>query len=240
MVCTYNNLLAAISIAELQMKNELKLSIGTLAVLSLLGACTTTDGRTGEKVRNNSATGAIIGAVVGAAGGYASNDKSSAARKNALIAAGVGAVAGATVGEYMDKQQAELRKKLDGTGVDVVRNGDEITLNMPGDVTYDYNKDTLQPRFYPVLNDVAKVLADYPSTYVDIVGHADSVGSDAYNLDLSRRRATTAANYITSQGVTAARLYVNGMGESQPIASNDTDEGRAKNRRVEIKLRPVT
>ena len=222
------------------MINGLKLSAATLGLISLLGGCTTTDGRTGERVRNNSATGAIIGAVVGAAGGYASNDKSSAARKNAVIAAGVGAVAGATIGEYMDKQQAELRKKLEGTGVDVVRNGDEIMLNMPGDITFDYNKDTLQPRFHTVLNDVAKVLNDYPSTYIDIVGHADSVGSDAYNLDLSKRRANTAANYIGGQGVNSARLYVNGMGETQPVASNDTEEGRMKNRRVEIKLRPVT
>lgn len=222
------------------MTKEIKLSAATLGIISLLGACTTIDKTTGERVRNNSATGAIIGAVVGAAGGYASNDKSSAARKNAVIAAGVGAVAGATIGEYMDKQQAELRKKLEGTGVDVVRNGNEITLNMPGDITFDYNKDTLQPQFYSVLNDVAKVLIDYPSTYIDVVGHADAIGSDAYNLDLSRRRANTAANYIGAQGVNSVRLYVNGMGEAQPIASNDTEDGRAKNRRVEIKLRPVT
>lgn len=222
------------------MNRKVKFSIGVLSLMSFLGACTTIDPATGQKVKNNSATGAIIGAVVGAAGGYASNDTSSVARKNAVIGAGVGALAGAAIGEYMDKQQAELRKKLEGTGVDVVRNGDEITLNMPGDITYDYDKDTLQAKFFPVLNDVAKVLTDYPSTYIDVVGHADSKGSDAYNMDLSKRRAVSAANYLTAQNVNSARLYVNGMGESQPIATNDTDEGRAKNRRVEIKLRPVT
>lgn len=222
------------------MNNKIKVGIGALALVSMLGACTTIDPNTGEKVRDNSKTGALIGAVVGAGVGYASNDKSSVGRKNAVIGAGIGALGGYAIGEYMDKQQAELRKKLEGTGVTVDRNGDEIILNMPGDITFEYDKDTLQPQFYTVLNDVAKVLTDYPSTYVDVVGHADSIGSDSYNLSLSQRRANTAANYLSGNGVASQRLYVTGMGESQPIADNSTPDGRAKNRRVEIKLRPVT
>ena len=223
------------------MNNKMKISTGIVTSMALLlGACTTVDPNTGEKVRDNSKTGAIIGAVVGAAAGYATNDKSSAARKNAVIGAGIGALGGYAIGDYMDKQQAELRKKLEGTGVTVDRQGDEITLNMPGDVTFEYNKDTIDPKFYTVLNDVAKVLVDYPSTYVDVFGHADSVGSDEYNLGLSQRRANSAASYLSSHGVKAERIFVTGYGESQPIATNDTEEGRAKNRRIEIKLRPVT
>ena len=222
------------------MNNKIKMTIGAMALVSMLGACTTIDPNTGEKVRDNSKTGALIGAVVGAAAGYASNDKSSVGRKNAIIGAGIGALGGYAIGDYMDKQQSELRKKLEGTGVTVARNGDEIVLNMPGDITFEYNQDTLQPQFYSVLNDVSKVLSDYPSTYVDVIGYADSTGSDAYNLDLSQRRANSAANYLSGHGVASQRLYVTGMGESNPIADNSTPEGRAKNRRVEIKLRPVT
>lgn len=204
-----------------------------------LSACTTIDSVTGEKVKSNSKTGALIGAAIGAGLGYASNKDPKQGRKNAVIGAGVGVLAGAAIGDYMDKQQAELKKKLEGSGVDVTREGDKITLNMPGDITFATNSDLVSANFYKTLNEVAKVMVDYPSTYIDITGHADSRGSDAYNLDLSRRRAASVANFITAQGVANERLFVTGMGESQPIADNNTDAGRAKNRRVTIELRPV-
>jgi outer membrane protein OmpA-like peptidoglycan-associated protein len=211
-------------------------AVGAMA----LTGCTTIDPVTGERVTDNAKTAALIGAAVGAGFGYATNKNPEQGRKNAVIGAGVGALAGAAIGDYMDKQQAELRKKLEGTGVDVTRDGDKITLNMPGDVTFATNSDVIATDFYKVLNDVAGVLAKYPSTYIDITGHADSRGTDAYNLDLSQRRAASAAKYITTQGVDAQRLYVTGMGEAKPKASNLTDAGRAQNRRVEIELRPVT
>jgi outer membrane protein OmpA-like peptidoglycan-associated protein len=214
--------------------------IACLLAATAMTACTTVDPYTGQTVRSNTRTGAIVGALGGAALGYLSNDKSEQGRKNALIGAGVGALAGAGVGAYMDKQQAQLRAQLANTGVTVARQGDNIVLNMPSDVTFAFDRSDVQPQFYKVLDDVSSTLNQYPSTLVDVVGHADSVGTDAYNQALSERRASAVAGYLTSRGVLPARLYVAGMGERQPIASNDTDAGRAQNRRVEIILRPYT
>ncbi|MDX5330079.1 MAG: OmpA family protein [Pseudomonadota bacterium] len=218
----------------------------TAVSASLLGAfaltaCTTTDPYTGQTVRNNTGTGAIAGALGGAALGYLTNtNKSSEGRRNALIGAGVGALAGAAAGSYMDRQQAELRRQLAGTGVDVTRQGDNIILNMPSDVTFAVDQSDIQSRFYPVLDDVARTLNAYPQTLVDVIGHADSTGADDYNQRLSERRASSVAGYLVNRGVLPDRLYVAGRGESQPIASNATEQGRAQNRRVEIILRPLT
>ncbi|MFN3512220.1 MAG: OmpA family protein [Phenylobacterium sp.] len=206
-----------------------------------VAACTTTDPYTGAPVRNNTATGAIAGALGGAALGYLTNtNRSEQGRKNAMIGAGVGALAGAAVGNYMDRQQAELRRQLAGTGVDVNRQGDNIVLNMPGDVTFAVDRADIQPRFFPVLEDVARTLNAYPQTMVDVVGHADSTGAADYNQRLSERRAASVADFLISRQVMRDRLYVAGRGEDQPIASNATAEGRAQNRRVEIILRPLT
>jgi outer membrane protein OmpA-like peptidoglycan-associated protein len=218
-----------------------KIFIALTGLALMTAACTTTDPHTGAVVRDNTKTNAIIGAAVGAGLGYATNtNRGEQGRKNALIGAGVGALAGAAVGKYMDRQQAELRKELAGTGIGVTRNGDNIILNMPSDVTFATNSATIESSFYGTLNDVATVLNKYPSTFVDIVGHADSTGGDALNQDLSERRANSTASYLVSRAVVNQRLFVAGLGETQPIASNDTVEGRAKNRRVEITLRPVT
>jgi outer membrane protein OmpA-like peptidoglycan-associated protein len=215
-------------------------AIACLLAATALTACTTVDPYTGQTVRSNTRTGAIVGALGGAALGYLSNDKSEQGRKNALIGAGVGALAGAGVGAYMDKQQAQLRAQLANTGVTVTRQGDNIVLNMPSDVTFAFDRSDIQPQFYKVLDEVAGTMNQYPSTTIDVVGHADSVGTDVYNQALSERRASSVASYLTTRGVLPARLYVAGMGERQPIASNDTEAGRAQNRRVEIVLRPYT
>lgn len=214
--------------------------IACLMAATALTACTTVDPYTGQTVRSNTRTGAIAGALGGAVLGYLSNDKSEQGRKNALIGAGVGALAGAGVGAYMDKQQAQLRAQLANTGVEVTRQGDNIVLNMPSDVTFAVDRSDIQPQFDRVLDEVATTLNQYPSTTVDVVGHADSTGTDAYNQALSERRASAVAAYLTSRNVLPARLYVAGMGERQPIASNDTEAGRAQNRRVEIIVRPYT
>ena len=207
---------------------------------ALVTACTTTDPYSGEQVRSNTRTGAVVGAVLGAGLGYLSNDKSEEGRQNAILGAGIGALAGAGVGQYMDRQQAELRRELSGTGVNVVREGDNIRLQMPSDVTFQVNQSSIEPRFYPVLDDVARVLNQYPSTYVDVSGHASSDGPEDLNQRLSEQRASSVAGYLISRQVLRDRLYVAGYGESRPVASNDTAEGRAQNRRVEILLRPVT
>ncbi len=210
----------------------------TVAVmaLGLTAACTTTD-QYGNVTRNNTGTGVLAGAAAGALlGTLAGGDD----RRNALIGAGVGALAGGAVGNYMDRQEEAFRTRLRGSGVSVRRVGNELILTMPGDVTFATNSAQINPRFGPVLDDVADVLQTYPATYVNVVGHADSVGDATYNQRLSERRASSTAGELIARGVLRDRLYVAGMGESQPIADNSTDAGRAANRRVEITIAPHT
>lgn len=205
----------------------------------MVTGCETMDTSNGLQTRSNTKTGALIGAGVGAVVGGLSNKKGDQARKNAVLGAGIGALAGAGVGAYMDRQNKDLRAELEGRNVYVTRQGDNIVLSMPGDITFASGSADLNSGFMPVLNDVAVILNQYPATYIDVVGHADSQGSDAFNLDLSERRANSVAGYLVGQKVKAARIYVAGMGETQPIADNNTAEGRARNRRVEIILKPV-
>jgi outer membrane protein OmpA-like peptidoglycan-associated protein len=192
-------------------------------------------------VRNNTGSGALIGAGAGALLGYLTNTSDSReGRTNALIGAGIGALGGAAVGNYMDRQQAALRAELANSGVNVVRQGDNLILQMPSDVTFATAQYDIQPQFYPVLDDVARVLNQYPQSTIDVVGHADAQGEDAYNQTLSENRASSVAGYLIGQRVLRDRLYVAGMGEREPIASNATAEGRAQNRRVEVIIRPFT
>lgn len=207
----------------------------------MVTACTTTDPMTGESYANNTGRGVIAGALAGAALGYLTNtNDSEEGRTNALIGAGVGALAGGAIGNYMDRQEREMREAMRDSGVGVRREGNDLYLIMPGDVTFDTNSADIQPRFYSVLNDVVAVLNQYPATYVDVIGHADSTGAADYNQRLSEQRAQSVAGYLISQRVLRDRFYVGGLGETSPIASNDTPAGRAQNRRVEIIIRPHT
>jgi outer membrane protein OmpA-like peptidoglycan-associated protein len=218
-----------------------KLLLTGTAIAILLGgvACTTTDPYSSTPRRNNTGTGAIAGALGGALLGYLTNTSDSEqGRKNALIGAGIGALGGAAVGQYMDRQQRELEAELSGSGVGVARQGDNLVLRMPSDVTFASNQSSINPAFNATLDDVAAVLNRYDQSTVDIIGHADSDGADAYNLDLSRRRASSVAQYLVSRNVLADRLYVDGKGESEPVATNETAAGKAQNRRVEILIRP--
>ena len=218
-----------------------KLILSGLSIAALLGACTTTDPYSSTPNRNNTGTGALIGAGVGAALGYLTNTSNSEeGRKNALIGAGIGALGGAAVGQYMDRQQRELEAELSGTGVGVARQGDVLVLRMPSDVTFATAQSTIDPRFHATLDDVARVLNRYDQSVVDIIGHADADGAEDFNLNLSRQRASSVAQYLVSRNVLADRLYVEGRGESAPIATNATAEGKAQNRRVEITIRPFT
>lgn len=187
-----------------------------------------------EKTRKGAGYGAAAGAVVGLLS--AGNNPF----KSAMIGAAAGALVGGSVGYYQDKQEAKLRQQMAGTGVDVVRTGDNITLDMPGGVTFAFNSADLNAQFYPVLDKVAATLAEYDKTVIEVAGHTDSVGSDAYNQQLSERRATSVASYLTSHGVKHARIVTLGAGEGHPVATNETEEGRAQNRRVEITIVPVT
>jgi outer membrane protein OmpA-like peptidoglycan-associated protein len=203
-----------------------------------LPACTTINPYTGEKQTSKATGGAAIGGVVGAMLGAATAGRGHRA-ENALIGAGVGAIAGGGAGYYMDVQETKLRQKLEGTGVHVVRNGNDIQLVMPGDVTFETNSASLDSKFFTVLDSVATVLQEYKSTLVTVAGHTDSTGAADYNQKLSEKRATAVALYLHSRGVAGERLAAIGHGEAQPVAGNDTAEDRAKNRRVEITLDPI-
>ena len=185
----------------------------------------------------NTAIGAAGGAAVGAAAGLlvGGND-----RRNALVGAGIGLLAGAAVGQYLDRQQRQLEQDLAGTGAEVERQGDQLLVNMPSNITFDTDKSNIKPQFNPVLDQVASTFNQYPESYIDVIGHTDSQGPDAYNQALSERRAASVSNALAGRGVNRARLAQFGMGETQPIDTNDTAEGRAANRRVELRITPAT
>jgi len=216
-----------------------RILIATLAA-ALVAGCYTTQPYTGERKVSNTAKGAGIGALAGAVAGILTGGDARAHRKNALIAAGVGALAGGAVGQYMDRQEAKLRTQLQGTGVSVTRNGDSITLNMPGNITFKSDSSDLRPDFFNVLNSVSLVLKEYDKTILEVAGHTDNTGTDQYNQALSERRASTVAQYLESRGVNSQRVMTVGAGETHPVASNDTAEGRQMNRRVELSLEPIT
>lgn len=210
--------------------------IPALAALALTSACVT-DPVTGEQRMSK----AGIGALGGALGGYLLGDIVGGRRDRTekILGAGIGAIAGGAIGSYMDRQEREIRERTAGTDVEVTRQGDDLILSMPSGITFATDSSTIEPQFRPTLDKVADVLDRYNQTYVDVYGHTDSTGSDAYNQSLSERRADSVASYLTSRGIESARLEALGYGETQPIADNATVEGRAQNRRVEIKIVPV-
>ena len=214
-----------------------KMMLALTGVAFLMACCTTVDTSNGVRTSSKTKSGALIGAGAGAVLGALSNKNDR--RKNAVLGAGIGALAGAGVGAYMDRQSKDLRAQLETRGVYVTRSGDNIILNLPSDVTFSSGSADIAGSFLPVLDDVATILNQYPSTYIDVVGHADSSGNAASNMTLSERRANATAGYLVARKVKAERIYIAGLGDTQPIATNATAEGRAKNRRVEITLRPV-
>ena len=216
---------------------------GTTAALAggmLLVGCATYTGQTSDpndpnRTRNNALIGAGIGAVAGLLSGSSATER----RQHAMIGAGVGAMAGGTVGAYQDRQEAELRRQTAGTGIDVVREGDVIKLNLPDGVTFDFNKADLKSQFYPALNNVAATLKEYNQTIVEVSGHTDSIGTDAVNQRLSEQRAQNVGNYLIGQGLQRERFEIAGFGKRYPVANNSTEQGRALNRRVEIRIVPL-
>ncbi|WDR06714.1 OmpA family protein [Devosia rhodophyticola] len=216
-----------------------KIIVASFAVLAL-SACTTTNPYTGQSEISKTSGGALIGAGGGALGGALIGAAVGGdPRIGALIGAGVGGLTGAAIGNYMDQQEAELRAQLQGTGVSVTRVGEQIVLNMPSNITFATDQASVQPQFNQTLVSVALVLKKYDKTIVDVYGHTDSTGNDQYNLDLSQRRAVSVATILANQGINQQRFFIQGKGESAPIASNATESGRAQNRRVEIRLSPI-
>jgi outer membrane protein OmpA-like peptidoglycan-associated protein len=214
-----------------------KIITGLAAAIFLVG-CTTVDPVTGERETNRAGTGAIVGAIAGAAAGTLAGGDD---RRNAMIGAGIGALAGYAIGSYMDRTYQNLRERLAGTGVGVTRvSQSQILLNFPSDLTFDFNRDDVKGQFVPTLRNVGGILREYEQTTVDVYGHADSVGSDAYNHELSERRAMNVGSVLISGGVIRQRLIAQGYGESRPVASNASDDGRARNRRVEVYISAFT
>ena len=205
-----------------------------------LSACTTLDPYTREEKTSNAVKGAAIGAAIGVAAGLITGDDSKERKKRALIMGGVGAIAGGGVGVYMDKQEMKLRQTLENTGVSIIRDGDNITLSMPGNITFGVDSSDINSGFYETLDSVALVLVEYKKTLVEVAGHTDSTGTAEHNQSLSERRAKSVANYLVSRSVLADRLITIGVGEKYPVASNETREGRQLNRRVEINIVPLT
>jgi outer membrane protein OmpA-like peptidoglycan-associated protein len=206
-----------------------------LSALALSGCVTN------PETGNQRVSRAGIGAIGGALGGYLLGDVIGGRndRTEKILGAGIGALAGAGVGYYMDEQERKLRAQTAGSGVEVVRQGDELLLRMPSGITFATDQSSIQPQFYTTLNEVGTTLKEYPKTTIDVLGHTDSTGSDSYNQTLSERRARSVSDYLAAQGVQSIRLATRGYGESQPVASNDTESGRAQNRRVEIRVTPV-
>ncbi len=243
------------------MKPHIKIAFAALAMTAVLAGCATSQPYYGQQYpqgqypqsappqqgqppaqqqgMSKTGKGALIGALAGVAAGLLSGDDATERRQRALVGAGVGGLAGAAIGNYQDRQERALRDQMAGTGVDVVRDGNNITLNMPSGITFDFDKSNLKPEFYPVLENVARTLQEYNQTIVEVAGHTDSVGSDAYNQKLSEQRANAVSGFLTSRGLNRDRFIVVGAGETRPVASNDTEAGRAQNRRVEITLVPI-
>ncbi|WP_269790961.1 OmpA family protein [Stenotrophomonas sp. Iso1] len=221
------------------------LSIGLVAAAVLSGCATGGSyvqqdqyGNTPQQ-QNKTGKGALIGTAIGVAAGLLSGGDATERRQRAMVGAGIGALSGGAIGNYQDRQERALRERTANTGIDVQRDGDNITLNLPDGITFDFNKTALKPQFYGALNGVASTLNEYNQTMIEVVGHTDSIGTDAVNNRISKERADAVAAYLSAQGVQRARIETLGAGKSYPIADNSTDAGRAQNRRVEIRVIPL-
>ncbi|PAV47792.1 hypothetical protein CK486_12105 [Pseudomonas sp. HAR-UPW-AIA-41] len=210
-----------------------------LLAVSLLSGCASQNpyDQSAQGGTNKTAVYGGLGALAGAAAGALINHDNRG--KGALIGAAVGAAAGGGYGYYADKQEDELRRQMQGTGVQVQRQGDTIQLIMPGNITFATDSDAIAGSFYAPLNNLANSFRQYNQNSIEIVGHTDNTGSHSYNMNLSQRRAQSVASYLIAQGVDGSRLSTRGAGPDQPIASNATPDGRAQNRRVEVTLRPL-
>jgi outer membrane protein OmpA-like peptidoglycan-associated protein len=214
-------------------KSRLVTSAAAVFALVTVSACVT-DPNTGERKISRTAIGGVGGAGLGYLLGSVIGGKTAR-----IVGAGIGGVAGGVVGYQMDKQIKELKEQTAGSGIDVTQQGDGILVNLP-DVTFGVDSTAISPGFQTALDRVAQSMVQYPNSLIDVYGHTDSTGSEAYNMDLSKRRAESVGRYLSSRGVSSARIQTQGMGENYPVADNTTPEGRALNRRVEVKITPVT
>ena len=203
----------------------------------LATAACTTNPDTGNRRISKAAIGGVGGAAAGLLLGDLLGGRNDRTEK--IVGAGIGALAGAGVGAYMDAQEKKLRAQTAGTDVQVIRDGDNLVLNMPSGVTFATNQSAIQPQSRNTLDHVAQTLTSYEKTFIDVYGHTDSTGNDGINIPLSRDRARSVADYLTTRGVQSARIATQGFGASQPVAENSSEMGKQANRRVEIKIVPV-
>lgn len=222
----------------MRVSKRIVLAAATAVLLSTTAACIT-DPNTGERRISKAAIGAVIGGGAGYLLGEVLGGRND--RTERILGAGIGAIAGAAVGTYMDRQEQELRRQTAGTGVVVEREGDELLLTMPAGVTFAFDRYDIQPQFQETLNQIAQTLSAYPSTLIDVYGHTDTTGTEAYNQSLSERRAESVASYLAGRGVNRARIATQGYGETRPLVSPErTEADRQANRRVEIRIVPAT
>ena len=215
------------------MRHSSRIQITALALGSLLlVGCASTGNPDTAKTRSGAAIGAGIGAVIGL---LSKGDKF----ENAAIGAAIGGLGGAAIGNYQDQQERKLRAQLANSGVEVQRVGNNITLDMPGGVTFATNSADINANFYSVLDQVAATLGEFNQTVIEVAGHTDSTGARAYNMTLSERRAGSVVSYLLGRGIARERMIAVGAGPDHPVDTNETAEGRAQNRRVEITIVPV-
>jgi outer membrane protein OmpA-like peptidoglycan-associated protein len=220
------------------MTKRFALTAGMAALLTTAAACVT-DPNTGERRVSKAAIGAVLGSGAGYVLGEVLGGRRD--RTERIIGTGVGAIAGGAVGAYMDRQEQELRRQTAGTGVVVEREGDELLLTMPSGITFAHDRSDIQPQFQSTLDQVAQTLQAYPSTLIDVYGHTDSTGADAYNQSLSERRSQSVASYLTARGVQPVRIATRGFGETRLLFNPERSEAdRQANRRVEIRIVPAT
>ncbi len=217
----------------------IRISSITLSAIICSGILASCQQGPGYQQNQKTYKGAGLGALIGGAAGALTGEDSKDRLERGAIGAGIGALAGGGIGQYMDRQENAMRQELAGSGVDVRRDGNDILLNMPNSITFGFDSSSVRPEFNGTLSDIAHILNQYPQTNVEVLGHTDNVGNDSYNKTLSEKRAQAVTSMLISNGVDSNRLYVNGRGESEPIASNNTESGRAQNRRVEVKISPI-
>jgi outer membrane protein OmpA-like peptidoglycan-associated protein len=216
------------------MRKMIAIAASAALAVSTLGACESMDDQ-----QRRTATGAGIGAAAGAAIGAIGNDsnRGRGAAAGAAIGAAAGALGGYVWNKRMESQQKQIQQQTQGTGVEVTRTADNrLQINIPSDISFDSGQAAIRPNFRPVLDNFAQSLQQNPSSTVTIVGHTDSTGSPAVNEPLSLQRADATRDYLVTRGVAASRFQIDGRGAREPVASNDTEAGRARNRRVEIFL----
>lgn len=203
------------------------LSVAVVSAVMLTGC----EG-TGERQQD----GAILGGMFGGFLGATSDDENRA--RNVALGATAGAVAGGAIGGLLDQQAEDLRSSLENDGIMVENTGEFLRVIMPGGLLFNVDSAAIEPAVQADLRALARNLIDYPESTVTVFGHTDDTGSSAYNQDLSKRRAQAVAGVLVRNGVAAFRVRATGLGETQPVASNATEEGRQQNRRVEVIIRP--